>query len=66
MPVELTELTTYGHHMSADEFLQFVKDGMFIPYDGDGFWSTDIGESRLGVWDTPRPDWATHVMWYNK
>ena len=76
--VELTPFPPYGDLMTAEEFITEVKRGSFIPYDGDRYWATATGESRLNVWETlqnsrdmkvwetKKPEWATHVMWYNR
>lgn len=45
---------------------QASADHLFIPYDGDGYWATATHESRMSVWRFDKPEWATHVAWYNK
>jgi phage FluMu protein Com len=39
--------------------------GVCTPDDGSGYWSTRTHRSRIDCF-MPRPEWATHVMWYNK
>lgn len=58
--------TRYGVLMDVVEFRDCVRCGAFIPDDGIGFWATATLESNQGVWSTKRPEWATHVMWYNR
>ena len=64
--VKLKPLSSYGEHMSVKEFASYVKVGAFIPDDGDGYWATETEMSDLCVWSTRKPEWATHVMWYNR
>jgi hypothetical protein len=56
-----------------DEWLQSVKDGMFIDYDGYGCWATEndvsdtiVHPSDITLKGIVPPVWATHVEWYNK
>lgn len=38
-----------------------------IPDDGSGYWATSSHYSwDFPVFSTPKPDWATHVVWFNK
>ena len=56
------------------DWLDCIKHGLFIPYDGSGYFSD--GEYRYGdslyyppflnVFTAKPPPWATHVAWYNK
>lgn len=56
-----------GDLMPAEEWLHYRDCGIFIPDDGSGYWSTRDGESEQSVWTwVNQPEWATHVMWYNK
>lgn len=57
----------YGDLMEAQEWIDNRDSGGFIPYDGDGYWCTSTQKSNLEVWDCEtKPEWATHVLWYNK
>lgn len=62
----------YGDLMTAEEFIDTVEVGGFIPYDGDGYWSNGTHHSHeLSVWDdnnklSKRPQGATHVIWFNR
>lgn len=50
----------------GDLFLEEEFDPTFCsPWDGSGYWATATEMSDLDVF-SPRPDWATHVMWFNK
>jgi hypothetical protein len=51
--------TKYGDLFPATEFDGFMSD------DGSGVWATENLQSNVSVWED-KPDWATHVMWYNK
>lgn len=56
----------YADLMTLEDFTEYVRDGCFIEYDGDGYYATATEESQINVWNEPPPDWATHVTWYNK
>lgn len=60
----------YGTVYTLEEFIEYVKDGSFIPYDG-------VGHFHDGEQETKRSVWATdlsllelkkypYVCWYNK
>ena len=59
---------SFGDMIPLNEFVSCVKSNVFTPDDGIGHWATETEEDV----DTdvlsgdPKPDWATHVMWYNK
>lgn len=55
----------YAHVMTVPEWQEAVTSGMFIPYDGIGYWAKDGKESGDDPFSTP-PEDATHVAWYNK
>lgn len=59
------EIPDYAHVMTVDDFLEQAAGGMFIPYDGIGYWCKDGKESKDGVFYTLSED-ATHVAWYNR
>ena len=63
----------YGDLMTVADWLDEVKHGGFIDYDGTGDWATATKCSNIRVVpsDTKRPGfkvpkWATHVVWYNR
>jgi hypothetical protein len=64
--IELIPIREYTELFTIKEFAEDVKLGCLIPYDGDGYWATETQQSHLCVWDTPKPEWATHVAWYNR
>lgn len=51
--------------MSAEEFLDYADSGAFISDDGSGYWATDKKISNVSCW-SQKPDWATHVCWFNR
>lgn len=51
----------YGDLFLAEEFDPVCCS----PWDGSGYWATATEMSGLDVFG-PRPDWATHVMWFSK
>lgn len=61
----------YGDLMTSKEFASSVKSSFFTSWDGSGYWATITEmdrESPVFVDDkfTKKPEWATHVMWFNK
>ena len=54
-----------GSIFEVKEWDEAVLSGAFIPDDGSGYWATKDGYVAISVWDT-KPDWATHVVWFNK
>ena len=64
---ELKALPKYGELITMEEWLNAVKGGWFIPYDGSGHWATATNmDSSSDVWSGDPPEWATHVMWFNR
>jgi hypothetical protein len=51
--------------MSAEEFLMDEESGTIIDDDGCGYWATLDKVSDVSCF-SEKPDWATHVCWYNK
>lgn len=61
----------YGDLMTLEKFKEAVACGGFIDYDGTGRLATktrmsEIHISPSGVKDFVFPEWATHVVWFNK
>ena len=62
-----------GDLISWPDFLQNCKDRSFIDYDGHGNWATETEHGKSIIYPSEvlkglitKPDWATHVMWYNR
>jgi hypothetical protein len=60
-----------GHLMTWDEFGEACDAGEFIDYDGHGYLATETQVSDRRIWpsnmkDAVRPDWCTHVLWFNR
>ncbi len=51
--------------MTAETFIQEEKDGCLTCDDGSGVWATATHKSDIST-GLPRPEWATHVVWYNR
>lgn len=51
--------------MTAEDFIRDEKAGCFTCDDGNGVWATATHKSDIDT-GLPRPDWATHVVWYNR
>jgi hypothetical protein len=52
--------------MTVAEFLETVEWGGFIPYDGSAIIRGGTKDNEYWDWETPIPDDATHIEWYNK
>jgi hypothetical protein len=60
-----------GDHMSWADFLQHVEDGGINDDDGSAELATETHVSNVSVGcvsakTIKKPEWATHVVWYNK
>lgn len=56
----------FAELFTLEEFVSSVKYGAITSDDGIGYWATETHEdTKLDCW-SPKPDWATHVAWYNK
>ena len=67
----LKPLPDYGNHMLLKDWLECVKSGAFIDYDGHGNLATKDKISGIGISPSDAenykfPKWATHIMWFNK
>ena len=63
--------------MTIEDFIACCLEGGFIDYDGMGNWATatHVDDRGFEKWIYPSqitngtitpPDWATHVLWYNR
>ncbi len=50
--------------VTAEEFIQDKESGFINEDDGQGYWATETMISKLSCFYV-KPDWATHVCWYN-
>lgn len=63
----LLPIPSYGELMTVTEFFESRENGWLILSDGSGYYATADGFDRASsVWEVEQPDWATHVMWFNK
>lgn len=75
MPAECKLLDEDEHVMTIEEFIECCDNESFIDDDGMGSWATET-YYLPGHWIYPsdftcgdrldKPEWATHVVWYNK
>lgn len=62
----------FGDHMTMARFVLHVESGCFVDSDGFGQLATATGESPEYVLPShvkdglKPPEWATHVVWYNR
>jgi hypothetical protein len=67
--VTLKELTAAekadSGYMTAEEFIHSEAVGALTCDDGDGVWATATKRSDIST-NLPKPDWATHVLWFNR
>ena len=50
----------------VSEFLEDVKWGFLIPYDGSARIKGGAQDNEYWDWETPIPADATHIEWYNR
>ncbi len=71
MPYELKEIPDYGDVMPLADFIQCVEDGIFLDYDGHGYYVKDKKESNIMIipsdveYNSVRKDFDT-IVWFNK
>lgn len=58
---KLEPLPKYVDLITVEEF----GDGYGYLGDGEGYWATTTAMSRESCC-LPKPDWATHIAWFNK
>lgn len=64
--LNLTKFPRYGDVMLLSEFQDCMKSGMITPYDGEGCYATSEGFDDYWSCFSDPPEWATHVVWFNK
>lgn len=71
MPYELRPLSDYGDVMSLKSFISACKSGMFIDYDGHGYYVKDNQETDIKIIPSDvdhkkiRKEFDT-IIWFNK
>jgi hypothetical protein len=72
-PLKFEELEDIGDLMTVKEWLDSVACHAFIDYDGHGYWATATKQSNASVCPSDitdkklvPPEWATHIVWYNR
>lgn len=62
--IKFEPIPDYADVFDLEEWDSVRACGGIIPNDGCGFWCKGGQESTVDCFAT-RPDWATHVAWYN-
>lgn len=73
-PVELEAHPSYGDVFTKEDFIEMCQDGVIINSDGCGNLGTSTGIAegyhvdpfRIARDSFDWPEWATHVVWFNK
>lgn len=66
-PTRLIPIPSYGVHMTMDEFIGLINYNVLTPDDGHGCWATDmVMDDNSNVFVLQKPNWATHVVWFNR
>lgn len=63
------KIPDYADVMTVEEYLENVKNGGFIDYDGYGYAvKGDKMSDKIKVWpsDETVPHGATHIAWFNR
>lgn len=59
-----------GDMYTREEFGRMIEEGLFIPYDGKGYFHDGTKETNISVWDTSLTpedvEKYPYVVWYNK
>ena len=71
MPYKLTPLPDYGDTMSLDDFIENVKCGGFIDYDGFGHYIKDGQETNIEIYPSDVKHNAIReefdsIIWFNR
>lgn len=71
MPYELEDIPTYGDRMTLKDFIECVKDGGFIDYDGSGNYVIDNKMTDITIYPSDVKHKAirtefTEIIWFNK
>ena len=71
MPYTLEELPDYGDVMSLEHFIENVKCGGFIDYDGHGYYVKDGKETNIMIHPSDVKEGAIRtefdtIIWYNR
>ena len=58
----------YGDLMTIAEFMRRVFSDALTENDGSGKWATttQMSDKVIDFCNIKQPDWATHVVWFNK
>ena len=64
-PLTLREIPTYGDLMTLEDFRHDEDLGCLTSDDGNGYYATETGMSDIPTYHT-EPEWATHVVWFNR
>ena len=63
----------YGEKMTLQAWINDVECGGFIDYDGFGQLATNTEMSNIEIYpseflkkEVVPPEWATHVIWFNR
>ena len=73
---DATRRFDYGDLFTVEEYLDYVKGGMFVDYDGHGY-AVYMHSEKVGIVDNKRyiypsqgdeaiPPTTTHILWFNK
>lgn len=72
-PADIEKGELFGDHMTMEDWINCVKSGGFVDSDGDGVLATSLHETNISIspsfvtlLELSMPDWATHVVWFNK
>lgn len=75
-PVEFKDIPDYGDPMPIDAWIECVRDGFFIDYDGHGYLATETQMSNVRIYPSDfAKSWFlekagkgefTHVIWFNR
>lgn len=70
-PAKFSDIPDYGDHFTIEDFIDSVKSGMFVDFDGSGYYATkdkmtDIYANPSEIYRDKIDKRWTHVMWFNK
>lgn len=65
-PIWVEKIDKDDDLFTLNEWKQTRECNAIAPYDGVGYWATSSHYSCDCDCFGPKPEWATHVVWFNK
>ena len=64
--VRLEAIPNYGEVLLISSFNECLKQGIITEDDGNAYWAIKHKRSYFDAFNIPKPEWATHVVYFGK